>query len=420
MEETIFIQIAAYRDPELIPTVKDCIDKAAKPNRLHFCIGWQYAEGENIDELRSIPNVKILEVPYKETKGACWIRRKIQDQYNGETYTLQLDSHHRFEKNWDIDAIKMLKFLKKGGSKKPLLTAYLPSYEPTNDPGARVLEPWQINYDRFMPEGPIFLRPSTIKNWKELQSPVPARALSAHFIFTLGKWCKEVPYDSDLYFHGEEISLAVRSYTHGYDLFHPHKLIVWHQYTRSGAKRHWDDNTGWDELNKNSYKRVKILFGTDGEDPNQIDYKECGLGKVRTLQQFERYAGVDFKNRRFHKDVVAEKLPPIKFVDESTFQNELLSRFKHCIDIYKPELPETDYDFWCVVFKNKENQDMYRRDADGNEIKTIMSASPDDKFIHIWREFDTDIKPFKWTVWPHSKSKGWETKIIEGIINYGK
>ena len=47
-----------------------------------------------------------------------------------------------------------------------------------------------------------------------------------------GQWCIEVPYDPDYYFHGEEISLAVRSYTWGYDLFHPHKIIAWHEYTR--------------------------------------------------------------------------------------------------------------------------------------------------------------------------------------------
>lgn len=418
MEETIFIQIAAYRDPELIPTVKDCIAKADKPERLHFCIGWQYAEGESIDALECIPNLKIIEIPYKKSKGACWIRRKIQDQYNGQTYTLQLDSHHRFIQGWDTAAIKMLNDLKAIGYKKPLLTAYLPSYEPANDPAGRVQDLWQINYDRFLPEGPIFLRPSTIKNWQELIIPIPARGLSGHFIFTLGQWCEEVPYDSELYFHGEEISLAVRSYTHGYDLFHPHKHLVWHQYTRSGARKHWDDNSNWNDLNSVSYKRVKILFGIDGEDPKQIDFKECGLGNIRTLQDFERYAGVDFKKRRFHKDVINETPPPIKFVSEEAFQKELVTRFKYCIDVYRPELSEGDYDFWCIVFKDEQNKDMYRKDADENEIKTIIATLPDDKFIHIWREFDTDSKPYKWTIWPHSKSKGWNTKILENVINY--
>jgi hypothetical protein len=61
---------------------------------------------------------------------------------------------------------------------------------------------------------------------------------------------------------------------------------------------------------------------------------------------------------------------------------------------------------------------MYRQDADANEIKSFFASSKDDKFLHVWREFDSLEKPYKWTIWPHSKSKGWETKLLENIIHY--
>ncbi len=38
----IFIQIASYRDPQLIPTIKDCIDKSKKPENLRFGICRQF------------------------------------------------------------------------------------------------------------------------------------------------------------------------------------------------------------------------------------------------------------------------------------------------------------------------------------------------------------------------------------------
>jgi hypothetical protein len=421
MEETIFIQIASYRDPELCPTILDCIANAAKPDNLHFCVGWQHGDEETLDfkALEAAKaNLFIINVPYMEARGACWIRRRIQDQYNGEKYTLQLDSHHRFSKNWDTQLIKMLKGLKKAGSKKPLLTAYLPSYDPIPYPQGVANEPWYINYDRFQPEGPIFLKPSTIKDWQTLTAPVPSRGLSGHFIFTQGKFCREVPYDDQLYFHGEEISMAVRAFTHGYDLFHPHKVILWHQYTREGQKKHWDDHNTWGKSNEDSYRRFKVLFGIDGVDQTSIDFKECGFGTTRTLADFERYAGVEFKTRKFHKDVLAEIHPPIKYVDEETFQKELCHRFKHCIDIHKPSLPLKDYDNWCVVFKDKDNKDLYRKDVNEPEINVLLNSDPKDQFVHIWREFDILEKPYKWTVWPHSKSKEWETQIIESKINY--
>ena len=47
-----------------------------------------------------------------------------------------------------------------------------------------------------------------------------------------------------------------------------------------------------------------------------------------------------------------------------------------------------------------------------------MNMDPNDKFIHIWRDFYTDVKPYKWTVWPHSKSKEWNNRVLENKIPY--
>ena len=415
---SIFVQIAAYRDPELVPTVLDLIANAKYPKALHIVIGWQHAGDEDISKIKDLPQVKIVEVPHTKTKGACWIRSKIQQYYDGETYTLQLDSHHRFTKNWDETLIEMYKGLKEDGYEKPLLTAYLPSYQPKNDPGDRLQEVWQVNYDRFLPEGVIFLRPSTLREWKTRTKPAPSRALSAHFIFTQGKWCNEVPYDPDLYFHGEEISLAIRSWTRGYDLFCPHKVVIWHQYTREGQKKHWDDHTNWPNLNSLSYKRVKILLGVDGEDPDQINFGAYGLGTKRSLHEFELFAGVNFLTRRFHKHSIDEQVPPVPYKDEEDFNKGLCNWTKYCIDIYKPDLPETDYDFLVCVFKDDINTDLFRKDLDINEFNNLMNQDKNDKFIHIWREFNTAVRPTKWTIWPHSKSKGWECRILENKITY--
>jgi len=36
--KSIFVQIASYRDPELIPTIKDLIEKAHHPENLKICL----------------------------------------------------------------------------------------------------------------------------------------------------------------------------------------------------------------------------------------------------------------------------------------------------------------------------------------------------------------------------------------------
>ena len=45
----IFVQIASYRDPELLPTIEDMLKKAKNPENLVFGICWQYDETEDVD-----------------------------------------------------------------------------------------------------------------------------------------------------------------------------------------------------------------------------------------------------------------------------------------------------------------------------------------------------------------------------------
>jgi len=412
--DTIYIQIASYRDPQLVPTLKDCLANAKHPNRLRFGICWQHDDTENIDEFLTDKRFTILDVPYLKSKGTCWARNNIQKHYKGETYTLQLDSHHRFTKNWDETLIKMIKQLQKKGHKKPLLTGYVSSFDPDNDPGARIEIPWKMNFDRFIPEGAVFFLPASIDNYKELNEPIPARFYSAHFCFTLGQFCKEVPHDPEYYFHGEEISIAARAFTHGYDLFHPHRVVIWHEYTRKGRVKQWDDDKNWVEKNNKCHLKNRQLFGMDGE--KQKDMGVYGFGKVRTLKDYEKYSGLCFKKRAVQQYTLDNNLAPnpYPYKTEEEWEKSFLKIFKHCIDIRYDQVPEKDYDFWCVAFKDKTGKDVYRKDADKDEIIRMMNDP--DKYCKVWREFNAEEMPHSWLVWPHSVSKGWADPIT-GFLN---
>ncbi len=43
--------MAAYRDKELLPTLKDCIKKAKHPENLVFSIAWQHSKEDEWDNL---------------------------------------------------------------------------------------------------------------------------------------------------------------------------------------------------------------------------------------------------------------------------------------------------------------------------------------------------------------------------------
>lgn len=410
----IFIQIASYRDPELIKTVKDCIANAKKPQNLVFSIARQYHPDDKFDDLTEYKNdyrFRILDIPHQESQGVCWARNLTQQLYQGEEYTMQIDSHMRFEKDWDDTLIGMIKQLKKKGYKKPLLTGYVSSFNPENDPAGRVRDPWRMVFDRFIPEGAIFFLPETIPGWQDLTEPIPARFYSAHFCFTIGKFAKEVQHDPEYYFHGEEISIAARAYTHGYDLFHPHKVVIWHEYTRKGRTKQWDDDRTWGEKNKKSHLKNRRLFSMDGEVFNPDEFGKYGFGKVRTLRDYEKYSGLLFSERAVQQYTLDKKYPPnpYDFETEEDWKNSFAKVFKHCIDIGYSQVPEKDYDFWAVAFHSSDDETIFRKDADKNEITRMMNDP--DRYCKIWREFQTSHKPAYWVVWPHSESKGWCDKI---------
>ena len=126
---------------------------------------------------------------YQQSQGVCWARNAIQSLYDGEAYTLQLDSHHRFVAGWDTALIDMLESL---ATNKPLLTSYAPHYNPRGKRLPKTV-PWKIGFDQFTPDGRLLTRRSFIENHRELAKPIPARFYSAHFAFARGASCREVP-----------------------------------------------------------------------------------------------------------------------------------------------------------------------------------------------------------------------------------
>lgn len=410
--ETIFVQIASYRDPELVPTLDDLFAKAQHPDNVKVCIAWQHSiddEWDNLDKYKDDDRVEIIDIPYHRSKGACWARNMIQGRYTDETYTLQLDSHHRFIENWDTELINMYKGLQNDGYEKPLLTGYISSFDPDNDPDGRVNEPWWMQFDRFTPEGVTFFLPATIPGWQNLEKPIPSRFYSAHFAFTTGKFCLEVPHDPEFYFHGEEITIAVRAYTHGYDLFHPHKIIAWHEYTRKGRTKHWDDVSQWDEWNRRTHVKTRKILNVDGEGDPFIQHGPFGIGNTRTLKDYEKYSGIRFENRSVQQHTIDHKFAPNPDVED--YENSFMQKFRHCIDIHVDTLPEKDYEFFVVAFLDENDNDLYRKDADKEEVTGMFNLSKEkDGWINIWREYNGP-KPAKWLVWPYSTSKQWCDRI---------
>lgn len=418
--DRILVSIASYRDTQLIATVEDLVFKCSDSSKLDVHILMQYGNEltpfEFIQKTNRLnANIQVHAVPYENSQGVCWARALLQSHYSDQKYFFQLDSHHRFVDMWDLECIEMIERLKKMGYSKPVLTAYLPSFNPYSDPDGRVNEPWKLNFDRFIPEGTIFTIPSAMDNHKKRKIPMLSRFYSAHFMFSDGAVCEECPYDPNLWFHGEEQSMAVRLWTHGYDLFNPQKIIAWHEYSRNyrGNKKVWDDLNDWPERNKKSHQRFRQLFYME---PRTIDFKEFDFGKERSLRDYEKFAGIHFKKRAVQAETLMGKEPPnlFNYKNWKDWEKSFICIRRHCLDLWYKELPENldELDFVAVIYEY-EGEQLFREDIKGIKLKSIYKERSDNKedFYKFWSEFQNDLIPSNAVIWPYLKDKGWGKKL---------
>lgn len=330
----IFVQIASYRDPELSRTIDSCINNCSDPSRLTFGIINQFAPedafNQAIDRWRNDNRFRIVDIVWHESKGACWARALHQKLYQGETYTLQIDSHMRFARNWDLYLIDCMRMT---GSKKPLLTAYVAAYEAEKDPIDKEYFPfigYQMVPNRLTHDASIHTIGTSFPliNGETAKAPVPGRFVSGHFFFTFGSHCREYQYDEHMYFDGEEIHLAVVSYTMGYDIFHPDQNYLWHDYCSYTRSKHWGDHDHvtekveleWWKRDQRAKHRLKKLFGVE---QNNEDLGSIRLGTERTIAEYEAYAGLDFATRKMHPDTMAGKIPPTLEVGDKSWLTNL-------------------------------------------------------------------------------------------------
>lgn len=309
MKGSIFISIASFRDPDCSNTIRNLIEKAARPEQLSFGVCNQVIQSLDQDCLLPAtiaPSIMIDEVDASLSRGACWARSRIQQLWRNEDYYLQIDSHMRFVQDWDEILISMLKDCP---TQKAVLSTYPLSFTPPDTYGkpelVRLVPKW------FDENGILtcYSRKTSVEHAPAL--PQEIFFISAGLLFARSALISEVPYDPHLYHVGEEISLAVRLWTHGWTLYTPNRVIAFHDYgKREDRSKHWKNDDHWRELDARSKERVRNLLGgkvTSSLD-EPTDFGPYGLGKARSLAEYEQKAGVSFALRMIGGEI---RLPPI-------------------------------------------------------------------------------------------------------------
>ena len=305
---SIFISIASYQDPLLVSTIFSAYENAENKNDLIFSICDQSDNTIDINGITFSDQIHYDHVDPLFSKGPCWARHRAQSFFNEEDFFLQVDSHTLFAPEWDSIFIKQLEKISANQEideyfKKPIITSYPRSFKVldfekglfelhTGDKHTQV-----ITYRKDS----LFLKGSFSR-----QIGIPTKhtdithaiLLAAGCIFTKGAFIKEIPYDPNYYFYGEELSLAMRAFTNGYSFFHIPDVPLFHLYTDTSdipRKLHWDPEDDqkravkWTELDKKSLNRLDDLFADKVEEP-------LSLGKERSLEDYALISGIDLKN----------------------------------------------------------------------------------------------------------------------------
>jgi hypothetical protein len=294
----IFVSIASYRDTECQWTIKDLFDKATHPERVFVGVCWQFFKDQDADcfEVVTRPEqCRVLEVDARESRGVGWARSQVQSLWAGEEYFFQIDAHSRFEPGWDELCLQMLAACP---SPKPVLSAYPTSYVPPNQLGPRNVV--VILPKEFDDRGLLAFTSVATPEAKAPALPTPTTYVAGGLLFAPSAVITEVPYDPYIYFTGEEIALAARLWTHGWDLFAPNKVVLYHEYAeRPNKRRHWHDHKQWTKLSNLAGDRVRhLLEDRPCSDPEALrEFDRYRLGNARPLADYEAMAGVSFRQK---------------------------------------------------------------------------------------------------------------------------
>lgn len=307
--DKIFISLSAYRDPDLVNTVKSFYEHAVYPENLYFSIV-SHEDLDNPLDLSFIPDNQINynRIDYRLALGAC-NGRHIANSLLSEKYKyfLQTDSHSRAQSRWDELVISHYVRCKVKWGEDYLFTKYPHGFlidwtDPSNPRDNLFLE------DTFFKASPFWKEEESLYllDWEPLEDIEfgdRSYGFAANCVFGSAKSMLKIPYDPNLFFLGEEISLGVRAYVAGVVLASLPCNFLWTNYDRVNGRRHFiwnDDENTWIDFDKAARKRLQALF--DGEYLG-----EYGLNDLTRYQRLEKESGVQFKGLDYVKPLYKDK-----------------------------------------------------------------------------------------------------------------
>lgn len=301
----ILVEIAAYREPDLLNTVNSALVQADHPDRVFFAICYQGDDMKDYIALKKIKNCKIKYLRDTKTRGPCYARYLCQQLLRDEQYVFQVDAHMRFVKHWDTKMIEQLLSL---NDQKATISFYPPNLEkdmdqlPVDDSIFNHPAPSTMNIAKKFHDEDYFIECDSRFIEQDQNQPARSPFIAAGNFFSFADVHREVLHDPEMCWYGDELPMSIRYYTHGWNNYCPSECYVYHKYYREN--RAIPESYAESKIKED--KKLEQLLNLDHADH---DLGEFGLGKERTLQQFEEYSGLDFAHKTVQE--ISQKSPNV-------------------------------------------------------------------------------------------------------------
>lgn len=286
---TIFVSVPSYRDVMCTHTIQSAFANAKFPNRIVIGACEQNASSDESCVTQHVQQgiVRLISIPYHKARGPCIARYMCYTLYQDEDLYLQVDSHTRFSKDWDVKCTDMA-----NQGPFPIHKCVYSTH------------PIDVDATDWENHEPSTVRDAT---WSDSSSLMfqgkflghgfkTSRQIGGGFLLTHRDVIRQVPLDPNLngLFNGEELLYSARLFTHGFHILAPPRNVVAHDYSYSSHKVPWEDDTfSWNE-NPNETDGVrradKLLLGT-------LSDSQFGMGTQKTLHDFWDYIQIDYKNK---------------------------------------------------------------------------------------------------------------------------
>jgi hypothetical protein len=140
-----------------------------------------------------------------------------------------------------------------------------------------------------------------------------------------------------------------------------------------------------------------------------------GLGKNRTLRDYEKYAGISFKFQSVHNYTLQNRPPPNPFIigGEYDWEKSFDQTYKVVVEFAKNENSDLqgEHTFWYVGAHDSTGMELYRNDLQEQYTQQLLKND----VIRLSFNVSSSRIPQSCTIWPYSPKRGWLTKTVKQI-----